>query len=88
MKKEETYHALIAVKNKTCRMEMKTAISEGLAKRLAPFEEMKEKLLRRRMKDEKRRELMERLAKMKAEAETFYLEHEEKIERDKKNLRE
>ena len=65
-------------------VEMKSSISEGLAKRLAPFEEMKEKLLRRRMKDEKRRELMERLAKMKAEAETFYLEHQEELERIKR----
>ena len=62
-------------------MEMKTAISEGLAKRLAPYEELKEKILRRRMKDEERRELMERLAKMKAERERDYLEYQEELER-------
>ena len=61
-------------------MEMKTAISEGLAKRLAPYEELKEKILRRRMKDEERRELMERLAKMKAERERDYLEYQEELE--------
>ena len=58
-------------------VDMKSSISEGLAKRLAPYEEVKEKILRRRMKDEKKRELLERLAKMKAEAETYYLEYEE-----------
>ena len=62
-------------------MEIKTAISEGLAKRLAPYEEMKEKILRRRMKDEKKRELLERLAKLKAEAERSYLEYQEELER-------
>ena len=67
-------------------MEMKTAISEGLAKRLVPFEELKEKILRRRMKYEERRELMERLAKMKAEAETYYLEYEENMRRYQEEL--
>ena len=33
---------------------MKSSISEGLAKRLAPYEEIEEKILRRRMKDEKK----------------------------------
>ena len=62
-------------------MESETAISEGLAKMLAPIEELKEKILRRRMKDEERRELMERLAKMKAERERDYLEYQEELER-------
>ena len=35
-------------------MEMKTAISEGLAKMLAPIEELKEKILGRRIPDERK----------------------------------
>ena len=69
-------------------MELKSSISEGLAKRLAPFEEVKEKILRRRIEDGKKRELLERLARMKAEAEMYYLEYQEELERIRRDKKE
>ena len=66
-------------------MEIKTSISEGLARRLAPFEEMKEKILGRRMKDEKKREVLKRLAEMVAEEKIIY--EEERLLEERKRKR-